>query len=341
MSLTTENYIYSLEFFNNIIFNSFDYSVPKEVLTIISELSLEVGAPNYVKTPVFQKRDQRTNPLKDTASVGSNSSTNQSGLKKRKNRQMESGEDWDITPSFQATKIEQTTGIQAQIDTLRSYLNKLTDKNYNEYKNKVLEFIDKLKSENTSIEEMSQISFALFEIASTNRFYSKMYADLYTDIITQFNFMRDPFDKCLNKFMELFDIIEYVEPAVDYDKFCKINKDNEKRKSLSTFFVNLMNTKIISETQIILITRKLLNIMYEFISVENKKNEVDELAENIAILYKKDFYQDEPQDDELGYEKINGLTITEVVEKIANSNVKEYPSITKKTIFKFMDLIDM
>jgi tetratricopeptide (TPR) repeat protein len=31
--------------------------------------------------------------------------------------------------------------------------------------------------------------------------------------------------------------------------FCKINKDNEKRKALSLFFVNLCNNKIISEVK--------------------------------------------------------------------------------------------
>jgi hypothetical protein len=155
----------------------------------------------------------------------------------------------------------------------------------------------------------------------------------------QYEFMREPFDKCWHKFLELFDTIEYVDSAVDYDKFCKINKDNEKRKSISAFFMNLMNTKIISPSQIVFITRKLLSIICQFIEMENKKNEVDEIAENIAILYKREMYED--NGDEIEYEKIDGLTITEVIEKIASSKVKDFPSITKKTIFKFMDLIDM
>jgi hypothetical protein len=324
---------YSLEFFNNLTFNGFNYNMPTDIVNIISELALEVGAPTYVKTPVFQKREERSNLLKDTPITTSN----QQNYKKRKNRNMESSEeDWEIVRTFQATKIEQTTGVDAQIDIFRSYLNKLTDKNYNDYKNKVLELIDKLKNENIPMEEMSKISFAIFEIASANRFYSKMYADLYTDIIMQYEFMREPFDQCWHKFLELFDTIEYLDSAVDYDKFCKINKDNEKRKSISTFFINLMNTNIISHSQIILITRKLLSMISQFIEMENKKNEVDEIAENIAILYKKELYEDDLEED-----KINGLTITEVIEKIANSKVKDYPSITKKTIFKFMDLIDM
>jgi hypothetical protein len=327
---------YSLEFFNNLTFNGFNYNMPPDIVNIISELALEVGAPTYVKTPVFQKREDRPNLLKETPG-NTTSVSNQQNYKKRKNRNMESSEeDWEIARTFQATKIEQTTGVDAQIDIFRSYLNKLTDKNYNDYKNKVLELIDKLKNENIPMEEMSKISFAIFEIASANRFYSKMYADLYTEIIMQYEFMREPFDQCWHKFLELFDTIEYIDSAVDYDKFCKINKDNEKRKSISTFFMNLMNTNIISHSQIILITRKLLSMICEFIEIENKKNEVDEIAENVAILYKKELYEDNLEQD-----KINGLTITEIIEKIANSKVKDYPSITKKTIFKFMDLIDM
>ena len=31
----------------------------------------------------------------------------------------------------------------------------------------------------------------------------------------------------------------------------------------------------------------------------------------------------------------------EIIEKIANSKVKDYKSLTNKTLFKFMDLIDM
>jgi hypothetical protein len=82
----------------------------------------------------------------------------------------------------------------------------------------------------------------------------------------------------------------------------------------------------------------LLSTLYAYISIENKKNEVDELAENVAILYNKELYDSK---DSSIYEKIDNGTIKEIVEKIANSDVKKYKSLTKKTIFKFMDLVDM
>ena len=74
-----------------------------------------------------------------------------------------------------------------------------------------------------------------------------------------------------------------------------------------------------------------------FISEENKKNEVEELTENIALLYKKDMYGKNAVD----YEKIDGLTILQVIEKLAHSKVKDYKSLTNKTVFKFMDMIEM
>jgi hypothetical protein len=187
-------------------------------------------------------------------------------------------------------------------------------------------------------ENINSVSSAIFDIASTNRFYSKLYADLYTDIIKKYPVMRDSFEESLSSFSELFKTIEYVDSNVDYGGFCKMNKDNEKRKALGMFFVNLSLNGIISTLTILNITRNLLCQIFTYITEENKKNEVDELTENVALFYKKEFYENE---DKPEYELIKGHTIMEVIEIIANSKVKDYKSLTNKTIFKFMDMIDM
>jgi hypothetical protein len=96
-----------------------------------------------------------------------------------------------------------------------------------------------------------------------------------------------------------------------------------------------MNCGVIPKSVIISITRNLLAKLYEYMSIENKKNEVDELTEIIAILYNKKLYQNE------GYEKIEGYDINELVTKIAKGKVKDYKSLSNKSLFKFMDLIDM
>jgi|LakMenE01Jun11ns_1017448.scaffolds.fasta_scaffold9859385_1 hypothetical protein len=333
---------YSLNDFNNLLFTGFNYELPAETIRIISELALEVGSPDYVKTPIFQKRE---NPMKTEISTddvngdGFRSASGGGGgfKKKRGNKSMEiSDTDWESIRSFQTTKIEDRAGIDGEIDNIRSYLNKITDKNYNDNRDKIMDIIGNIIT--GTQENINSVSSAIFDIASTNRFYSKLYADLYTDIIKKYPVMRDSFEESLSSFSELFKTIEYVDSNVDYGGFCKMNKDNEKRKALGMFFVNLSLNGIISTLTILNITRNLLCQIFTYITEENKKNEVDELTENVALFYKKEFYENE---DKPEYELIKGHTIMEVIEIIANSKVKDYKSLTNKTIFKFMDMIDM
>jgi hypothetical protein len=331
---------YSLSDFNNLLFTGFNYELPAEIIGVISKLALEVGSPDYVKTPIFQKRENpmRTENSNDDANGdGFRSASGGGPKKKRGNKNMEINDnDWESIRSFQTTKIEQHDGIDGEIDNIRSYLNKITDKNYNDNRDKIIEIIGNVIS--CTPENITSVSSTIFDIASTNRFYSKLYSDLYTDVINKYPVMRDTFEESLSSFSELFKKIEYVDSNVDYGGFCKMNKDNEKRKALGMFFVNLSLNGIISTLTILNITRNLLSQIFTYITEDNKKNEVDELTENVALFYKKEFYENE---DKPEYELIKDKTITEVIEIIAHSKVKDYKSLTNKTIFKFMDMIDM
>jgi hypothetical protein len=298
---------YTLKDFNEIMFNGFNLDLPLSTIEIISKLAQEVGSPDYVKTPVFKKRDNNDLPFK----------------KKRGT---------ETAKSFQTTRLEEKVGTDAQIDMIRSNLNKMTDKNYIDIRNKIFDTIDGIMTET---DDINRVSTVIFEIASNNRFFSKMYAELYADLINKYDVMKGVFENSLTQFTQLFDTIEYVESTVDYDKFCKINKDNERRKALSAFFTNLMDNNIISKERIVEITRNLLFQMYTFISMENKKNEVDELTENIALLYRPDLYAT------ITYEPIDGMNITQLIDMIAHSKTKDYKSLTNKALFKFMDLLNL
>ncbi len=324
---------YTLEEVEDIIFKGFDYRIPDEVIEKISNLAMQVGSPDYVKTPVFKKRE---NPMKTEPTQVAVSSVKEFNKKRKGNKSMEvlNDDDWDSARTFQTTKIETKTGIDAEFDSIRAMINKMTDKNALDIKNKIVDIIEKLVSENSD-SDLSGIGGNIFDIASSNRYYSKIYADLYAELSAKFEFIKMKYQENFEKFAELFNNIEYVDPNINYDRFCEINKINEKRKSLAAFYMNLMNCGVISKAEIVDITRNLLVKVYEYISLENKKNEVEELTENIAILYKKGLYES------VDYDRIDGFTINEVIEKIANSKVKDYKSLTNKALFKFMDLIDM
>jgi len=320
---------YTLSDFNNIILNGFNYQLPETTLQIISKLASEVGSPNYIKTPNFQKKD----PLSiNNEKINLITKSQPIHLKKKKNsKNVENinDETWETIKSFQTTKLEQKQGVNAQIDLIRSHLNKLTDKNYLDIRPKVFEIVESI-----STTDIANVSSIIFDIASTNRFYSKLYADIYSELIKNYEIMREAVNESLSKFSELFNNIQYIDSSVDYDKFCEINKNNEKRKSLATFFLNLTLNNVIPKEKIIQIMIILLSQLNNFILQENKKNEVDELAENISILFKKELYEN----DKNNY-LIEGNTIIEIINKIATSKSKDYKSLTNKTIFKFMDMV--
>jgi hypothetical protein len=319
---------YPIQEFNAITFNGFNLSLPEATIKLISELSLQVGSPGYVKTPIFQKRE---NPLKQTTQPVID--------KRRKGKNVEiNDEDWSTIRNFQTTKFATKEGITVQIDIIRSHLNKMSDKNYIDSRNKIVDEIDKILNEHSDTSDLNQVSLIIFEIASTNRFFSKIYADLYSDLFLKYEFMRSVFENSFDTFLQLFNTIEYVVQEEDYEKFCKINKDNEKRKSISVFFVNLMINGIIDKVKIVHLLKMLLLQLSEFSVIPNKRNEVDELIENVALLYKKELFECDSKDENL---LIDGLTITGFITKIAKTKVQKDMSLSNKTIFKCMDLIGM
>jgi hypothetical protein len=311
--------VYTLQNIQEIIFDGFDYVLPEETLKIISEISIEVGSPDYVKTPIFNK-----NKSKEENSGEPNFKT-----KKHRNK-------INDVPFFQKTKIDEKVGFDHQMDSVRGLLNKLTDVNGQDIYNKIIAIVDQMIEENIEEQHIKQLSDTIFAGVSTKRFYSKMFADLYTNLLNRYVVIKNTFNENFSKFSELFSCIEIGDPDTDYDKFCEINEKNEKRKSLASFYLNLMYNKVVSEDTIIQITRDLLEKIFVFISEDNRKSEVDELTENVAILYRKELYPG----DGCKYELIQGFTIPQIVEKISKSKVKEYKSLTNKTIFKMCDLID-
>jgi transcriptional/translational regulatory protein YebC/TACO1 len=96
-----------------------------------------------------------------------------------------------------------------------------------------------------------------------------------------------------------------------------------------------MINSVISRNKIQEIIQNLLTQIYEFIRMDNKKNEVDELTENLVILYKPDVFKE--CENKLN---VNGYSIEDLIEIIANSKVKDYKSLSNKTIFKFMDMLE-
>ena len=118
----------------------------------------------------------------------------------------------------------------------------------------------------------------------------------------------------------------------NYDEFCENNKKNEKLycSKMSSFFVNLMQFDIISVDMMY----TLINDLIEKIDYNDSEDDIninEEIIENIFIIIKN------------GYEKLKETDIEKwesLIEEIENYANNKHVHISKKSVFKFLDLLD-
>ena len=347
MALT---YKYSIQDINNIIFNGFEYQLDEKIIEVISNLTSEVGSPTYIKTPNFQKQNaeldenklQYSKNINKTGKHNSDDNYGNGNINRRKKNNKHSefikDDDWETIRTFSTTKIEQHEGIDAIIDTIRSDLNKMSIKTYDEINSSVNNTIDLLLSQNINNDECVKISNIIFDIVSSNRFYSKLYAQLYSILLSKYEFINIIFKDKLESFTDILNTIQYVSPDENYDLFCKINNDNEKRKALTAFIVNLVSCKVISIDKIEDLLLDILEKVNNLIKEENKKFIIDEYIELIFILYDKELFTLSHVNQE---NNENNEKILNNIKFLAGVKVKTYPSLTSKSIFKLMDIVEM
>ena len=282
----------------------------EDIFTPIREkidfLASKVGAPTYSKTPNFKKG--------------------------RRGRPKCTSENWDLIRNFKSTKIiKETEGIGKIIDDVILLLNKITKHNYAKMSKKIVNIMKKIDSGDE--ENLLKLGNAIFLIGSSNEFYSKIYSMLYRDLINQFPFMNKICMQNLSTFSVVFETIEYISAEENYDKFCSINKDNENRRALSCFFVNMMLINIIDISLIFDLIINLIDKQNNYFNDISKKKVIDEISENIFILIKfgkSRFVRD-----------IKWGPIYDHINKISAATTALYPALSNKTIFKFMDIIEM
>jgi len=235
-----------------------------------------------------------------------------------------------IVSKFPVEKFEPRPPIHiTSLDSIRSLLNKMSLKNYESTYKQIVDILNKVEET-----EMMSVSKCVFDIASSNRFFSSMYARLFVDLISEFESMQSIFETNFNSFLECFNTIEYVDASENYNRFCEIGKQNEKRKALSSFYVNLSDQGIVTTMQLERIFVILLNNILAFFEIGNKKTVIDEIIENVAILYKNTVIS---KYDEILLD--NGENIQEFLKKLSQSKPNDYTGISQKAIFKIMDIL--
>jgi hypothetical protein len=313
-------YFYSYADIEQISLNGFNFTIPPETLSIISSLAVKVGSPAYVKTPVFQKREPLT----------SQSSAAPPPIRKRRNKEVA---DWDSPAPPVMSVLAQKEGISADINQIRVCLNKVSESTYND----VLAQLKTILTASIEIakeEEINKISESIFEIVSNNKFFSRLYANIYTELLRSFPTLNAIFVSNYDSHLSLFKNVEYVDPDTDYNKFCANNVINERRKAVSAFFVNLAINGTIPHENVGNLLKELVESVLTQMVQPNKSNEICELIENIAILYNPSITQ-----GVVILHEGTTHTVAEIIGMLSKTKMKTYPSLSSKSIFKCMDLI--
>ena len=320
---------YSIEDFQDIESEGYIYELPPEALSLINQLSDMVGAPTYQKTPIFSKN---VNP-------------------KKRNKNEFNDNEWKMLRNFKKTEIKKNQNNN--INQVRILLNKLTTNNYDSMIDKIVEIIENIVANNKDIEavdaeagpeddetvgeqiektELAVLCDFIFDIASTNKFYSELYAQLYFDLLKRYNILESIFRLSFNEFIKLFDNIETCSPNEDYDLFCKINKINDKRRAMGIFIINLMKKDIITKIEVFNIIINLQNMVEKDLDNLEMQVKIEELCENIYLMYTNSYsvIKDMNEYDDL-FNKLVGIT---------KLNVKDYKGLGNKVKFKYMDMVE-
>jgi hypothetical protein len=309
--------LYYREDYDKIKKEGFTFTLPAEVMETIKTISSQVGAPEYIKTPHFEKRI--TKPR-----VGGGGGYAAQEI---------TDAEWDNLRSFQATVLEKKKGIDLSIDQIRKHLNKITDKTYDTLKLQIITEINKINAAAAENDDLKKIGDAIFTIASGNSFFSAIYAKLYKELMHDYEFLRDIFTTSFNTFSTIFKDFAYCDPNKEYDKFCQNNKTNEKRRALGLFYVNLMLHDIIPVDRIVTMIEELQSYLAESIKKEANANICEELTEVIYILVTNGSTR-------LCKNEEAWTNIMRRVNMISTMKLKSAPSISNKTIFKHMDLME-
>ena len=293
MSKNKHTQKYNLNDFEDIKNNNFIEELNITSIKMINKISKKVGAPSYRKTPVFRKKRNDGN-FNDTNF---------------------------ITTTFEV-KIDEN---QINQDKIRELLNKITNNNYDDISD---EIINNLQHFIYTQNDMVLMDFgkSIFEISSVNKFWVKLYAKLFNKLILTFPKMRKI---CINEYTKLLNIFKVIEfgDENNYDEFCRINKNNAKRRSLLSFYMELYKYGILGNNDL----KILIETLFDLLKINsNNKQLVEEIYENIDIILK-----------EIGKDLMKEPIGDFIQENLINIyNILKTNKFSRKLIFKLLDIFE-
>lgn len=252
--------------------------------------------------------------------------------------------DWNAGKSFKPTKIQTKEGIEKDINEIRMSLNKISNKSYETHRDLILTLVENLipsidpdmvedeQINSLAVINLQRVAQFIFDIASTNKFYGEIYADLYKELVLKFEIFKTILLEFVSTYNETIKTIQYVDSNENYDAYCDYTKNNDKRRATAAFLILLMNRSVLDTATMVTLIIHFQTIFTEYIHLENRANEVDEITEVLFILLP------------IGKEILS--TLPEWNEHIlpnlmaaSKLKAKDLRSLSSRSVFKYMDLL--
>jgi hypothetical protein len=236
-------------------------------------------------------------------------------------------------PVFKATVFAEVDNTQANINDIRVGLNKIKDSNCDE---NIAMFIEKIDEIRESIdfgddcamtEKMQQVFDTIYSICISNKMFSKIYANVLTRLCKNYcSDMNSMLDAKIAEYLASMQNIVDVNANDNYDAFCEFTAMNNNRKNITNLLCEIAKTGEYENmllTNVLKNTSDLLTHVLESVESVEKQKEVEEITENIVIMFSH-------------FDKELKAQFKSSFEQLAST---KKPGLTSRTRFKYMDLV--
>ena len=352
---------YTINDFNDIAKNGFEYRISENTLDIISALASQVGAPDYIKTPNFNsennmrygnhqhkhitKNNGYNNGFDDENGSREYRGRNGHGRRRRKAQEM-SDDDWEDLRTFQAKPKAELTPEKIMEKKLRGELNRVVS---GCSRSQIMSIVE-VMNEMIEADMNSVVENVFFEIATCSKINTGLFAELFCELVDADEDISEFLNEALGRFiqsgvedkhnkwgwMNKYGEVEYINEDQDYDRFCDVNKVNDKRLNVSRFIGRLFQMMFEKEDSRFMWLEQLagcyLQMYNGFISVLEKEN-----CEDVAMIYCANIIEfmdpiiDYIEDLDSSYELWHN--VNEVMNEIIDDGQETYPSLSRQIIF--------
>ena len=238
-------------------------------------------------------------------------------------------DDWSAVRSYKVTKIEVKEGTDKTIKDIRIALNKFSNKNADVQQQSIIQLINKvLEDSENKDDDAKKVINMIFDVVSSNEFYSVLYAKLYKDLIGVFPMFAEKLTDIIENYKNSFNVIQLVDPNVDYDGYCAYVKSNDLRRAMTMFIVNLTKIKVLPEPEMLNIILFLENLIIKSAEETDKSVLIEETTENKITLNSHVIWKEQI------------IPNIHIISKLRKTDPVKYASMSNRAVFKYMDLID-